>query len=230
MIKRKKKEKEKIRKMLYVRINGIKYDCEKYKFMQNVEVEDNGKVMIFTADVLTGDWVKEAHYDLFEVSAKSGNVSYNDVATAREKLDCFLREAECRQRQGSKPYIDSVMDLDKYIETSISDSLFEGSMKTPAEAEREDKESKIARLKYPEKVTGLSGYDEGKKDYAEQIGDREVTTVIFPSQIQLISSSYVSGFFDAFAEKYGITHIKENVKIISENSERVRDKIIGDLY
>lgn len=216
--------------MVYIRIGGMNYDYSEHKFMQNIQIKDGGNTMLFVADVFDNSWNCVSHFNLFEITSDSGSVSYSDVGIARGMVDDFFREAECLERQGTKPYVDQIIDIDKYIEAALSGQIFEGTLKTEKESAMEDEENKVVHLKYPAGVSGLAGFDEGKKDYREQIGDRDVTTVIFPAQIQLISSSYVSGFFSAFADKYGINHIKENIKIISENSEQVRAKIISDLY
>ena len=55
-------------------------------------------------------------------------------------------------------------------------------------------------IKVEKSLSGLAGYDYGKKIYNEQVKEKidisKNITIIFPEHIKRVASSFVQGFFD----------------------------------
>lgn len=90
----------------------------------------------------------------------------------------------------------------------------------------------IIELQVDKALTGLAGYDYGKKIYNEQvkcnIDFTKGITVIFPNNIQRIASSFVQGFFEDFVKQIGLSGIEKNVTI-EASSEKLKNSIIRNL-
>lgn len=81
-------------------------------------------------------------------------------------------------------------------------------------------------------LTGLAGYDYGKKIYEEQVRDNldlsVKATIVFPDNIQRMASSFVQGFFEDIVNKIGVSGIEKNI-ILDVSSEKLRQSIINNL-
>ncbi len=90
----------------------------------------------------------------------------------------------------------------------------------------------IIELQIDKALTGLAGYDYGKKVYDEQvkcnIDFTKAITVIFPDNIQRIASSFVQGFFEDFVKQIGLSGIENNVTI-KASSEKLICSIMNNL-
>lgn len=79
----------------------------------------------------------------------------------------------------------------------------------------------------------LSGYSYGKRIFKEQVKNRinyndDKIIIVFPSQIKLLTSSFIQGFFAEIHSKIGLEGIEK--KIFIENSgNNFKENIIRNL-
>lgn len=88
-------------------------------------------------------------------------------------------------------------------------------------------------LEFEKTITRVAGFDYGQECYRNQIlGKLDYTqpfTLIIPSHIQRIASSFVQGFFADIKKEIGISGIRENMTISSPN-EKLKSDIVEKLY
>ena len=81
-------------------------------------------------------------------------------------------------------------------------------------------------------VTGLAGYELGKKVFDEQVKDKidydSPITIVFPDNIKKLASSFIQGFFGEIIENIGIVGIEKQVTIVAEN-DKLPKSIIENL-
>lgn len=68
-------------------------------------------------------------------------------------------------------------------------------------------------LNFNKSLFGLAGYDMGKQTFVQQIepywNPEEETLVVFPSEIELIASSFIQGMCDGIIKSIGISGMEE---------------------
>ena len=77
---------------------------------------------------------------------------------------------------------------------------------------------KIINLKFDTEITALASYSYGQQVFNEQVKDldyNEKYKIVFPERIELISTSFVQGFFYEFQTVFGLEGILNNVEVIS---------------
>lgn len=81
-------------------------------------------------------------------------------------------------------------------------------------------------------VTRLAGYELGRKVFEEQVKNKinynSPITIVFPSNIQKLASSFIQGFFGEIVENIGIVGIEKQVTIVAEN-DKLPKSIIDNL-
>lgn len=87
-------------------------------------------------------------------------------------------------------------------------------------------------IKVDKAITGLAGYDYGKKIFMEQAADKidfnDKIIIVFPENIQRMASSFIQGFFEEIVKNIGISGIEANVEIQSGN-EKLKNIILDNL-
>ena len=87
-------------------------------------------------------------------------------------------------------------------------------------------------IKVDKAITGLAGYDYGKKVFIEQAADKidfnNKIIIVFPENIQRMASSFIQGFFEEIVKNIGISGIEANVEIQSGN-EKLKNIILDNL-
>ena len=81
-------------------------------------------------------------------------------------------------------------------------------------------------IKVDKAITGLAGYDYGKKIYTEQVKGKinfsEDFTFIFPNNVQRIASSFIQGFFEDIMAQIGVAGVERQLNVISANNNLKR--------
>lgn len=93
-------------------------------------------------------------------------------------------------------------------------------------------ENKRIYLAFNPMVTRLAGFDFGEDTYHEQVEKRidfsEETTIVFPSQIIKVASSFVQGFFSEIIAQVGLDGIGSKV-VVDAGSQELVASILGNL-
>lgn len=81
-------------------------------------------------------------------------------------------------------------------------------------------------------ITGLAGYNYGKKVYMEQVFGKvdlsKPMKIVFPDNIQRMASSFIQGFFEDLMNQIGISGI-ENEVLIESSNKNLKDSILNNL-
>lgn len=85
-------------------------------------------------------------------------------------------------------------------------------------------------LVFDKKLSNLAGYDFGVKIYEEQVKGKlnlgERFELVFPTQIRMIASSFVQGFFADIVRQIGLKATEENLSV---SNEKLQDSILKKL-
>lgn len=88
-------------------------------------------------------------------------------------------------------------------------------------------------LRFDKAQTCLAGFPYGKSVYEQQVEGKidadGAVEIVFPSQIELVASSFVQGFFSVLVKQIGYLGIERNIKIVSA-SESLTQSICENLY
>lgn len=81
-------------------------------------------------------------------------------------------------------------------------------------------------LDFAKTITGIAGFPFGQQTFDEQVKDNinldqedNYFIIVFPKNIERISSSFIQGFFSELIEKYGYYYIKEKIKLDTFSEE-----------
>ena len=82
------------------------------------------------------------------------------------------------------------------------------------------------QLQFSNATVALAGNPYGKKVFEEQVRPKidsldDDTTIVLPSQIEFVTSSFIQGFFDTWLHHYGVENTKKHVKIDAANKSVV---------
>lgn len=81
----------------------------------------------------------------------------------------------------------------------------------------------IVEIKVDKSITGLAGYNYGKKIYTEQVKNKidleQNFVIVFPDNIQRMASSFIQGFFEEIIGEIGILGIERQLEVKSSNSD-----------
>lgn len=81
----------------------------------------------------------------------------------------------------------------------------------------------IVEIKVDKSITGLAGYNYGKKIYTEQVKNKidlkQNFVIVFPNNVQRMASSFIQGFFEEIIGEIGILGIERQLEIKSSNSD-----------
>lgn len=85
-------------------------------------------------------------------------------------------------------------------------------------------------LVFDKKLSNLAGYDFGVKIYEEQVKGKldleEQFELVFPTQIRMIASSFVQGFFADIVRQIGLKATEENLSV---SNKKLQDSILKKL-
>lgn len=75
-------------------------------------------------------------------------------------------------------------------------------------------------LVFDKKLSNLAGYDFGVKIYEEQVKGKlnleKRFELVFPSQIRMVASSFVQGFFADIVKQIGLKATEENLFVTND--------------
>jgi hypothetical protein len=93
--------------------------------------------------------------------------------------------------------------------------------------------SNLIFINVDKSITGLAGYDYGKKIYEDQVKGKvdlsKELTITFPNNIQRIASSFIQGFFEDIVEHIGLSGVEQLIKLEVSN-EHLKNSIYNNLY
>ena len=79
----------------------------------------------------------------------------------------------------------------------------------------------IVEIEVDKSITGLAGYDYGKKIYTEQVKNKidlqQNFVIVFPDNIQRMASSFIQGFFEEIVGEIGILGVERQLEVRSSN-------------
>lgn len=81
-------------------------------------------------------------------------------------------------------------------------------------------------LSFSKTITGIAGFPFGQETFETQVKNNinldqkdNYFIIVFPKNIERISSSFSQGFFSELLEKYGFYYIKEKIKLDTFSEE-----------
>ena len=90
-------------------------------------------------------------------------------------------------------------------------------------------------LRFDSTITGLAGYQYGKKTFEEQVEGKinyqsEKIILLFPDNIRRMASSFIQGFFEDIVKNIGLEGIGEKMEITSgKNKDNLKEMVINNL-
>lgn len=89
-------------------------------------------------------------------------------------------------------------------------------------------------LRFDNTITGLAGYQYGKKVFEEQVKkqidyENEKIILWFPDNIRRMASSFIQGFFEDIVKNIGLEGIEKRMEIISGKDEDLKKMVISNL-
>lgn len=86
--------------------------------------------------------------------------------------------------------------------------------------------TKNIELTFDNTISGVAGFPLGKKTFEKQVKEHiqfdnieDSFQIIFPTNIERISSSFIQGFFAELIEKYGFNYITSKIVVETSSTE-----------
>ena len=94
-------------------------------------------------------------------------------------------------------------------------------------------EEKNIFLTFEKSETGLGGFPTGEKAWNTQVENLferdKLNIIVFPDQIERITSSFTQGFFKELVKEIGFEGVEKHVKI-KARTEKLAENVMADLF